>query len=311
SEEVKKDTPRNKGKNKVLLKDKKDNKRESEPKEQPEEASTLTHNKAQTYLNMKETLSLKEYGTMNYSTLIIQEALSSNMSKTAISKRKRDPDLLQKNANKQALTLTESIIQNSKRPKEDTIVTTQQNTEVSIVPLKDEHSTIKTRQEDIYSSQWALTRDEMEIFQKPTLAAIAMGTRKHYNIHDKKDTLRGSLSDKTNISSSTQWKTRVEKQGFSTSTGGKKPQPGSRSSSKECSKPSKSFNFGFEPKHIDKENISQTDLLQEILARLNCLEISQSEKASKKNWKHYQEDLYSFLSKRSSIKMLESDSSEA
>ncbi|CAG8820600.1 25183_t:CDS:2, partial [Gigaspora rosea] len=47
--------------------------------------------------------------------------------------------------------------------------------------------------------------------------AIAIGTRKHYNIYYKKDTLRGSLSDKTNICSSTQWKMRVEKQGFSTS----------------------------------------------------------------------------------------------
>ncbi|CAG8781054.1 23099_t:CDS:1, partial [Gigaspora rosea] len=162
SEEVKKDIPTNKGKNKVLLKDKKDNERESEPKEKPEEASTSTHNKTQTYLNTKEILSLKECGTMDYGTLIIQEALSSNMTETAISKRKRDPDLSQEEANKHALTLTESIIQNSKHPKEDTTVTTQQNTEVSIVPLKDEHSTIKTRQEDIYSSQWALTRDEME-----------------------------------------------------------------------------------------------------------------------------------------------------
>ncbi|CAG8784852.1 9030_t:CDS:2, partial [Gigaspora rosea] len=252
SEEVKKDIPTNKGKNKVLLKDKKDNERESKPKEKPEEASTSTHNKAQTYLNMKETLSLKECGTMDYGTLIIQEALISNMSETAISKRKSDPDLSQEDANKQALTLTESIIQNSKRPKEDTTVTTQQNTEVSIVPLKDEHSMIKTSQEDIYSSQWAFTRDEME------------------------DALRGSLSDKTNIGSSTQRKIRVEKQGFSTSTRRKRPQPGSRSSSKERSKPRKSFNFGFEPKHIDKENISQTDLLQEILERLNRLEISRS-----------------------------------
>ncbi|CAG8828814.1 17343_t:CDS:1, partial [Gigaspora rosea] len=106
---------------------------------------------------------------MDYGTLVIQEALSSNMNETAISKRKRDPDLSQEEANKQAPTLTESIIQNSKHPKEDTTVTNQQNTEVSIVPLKDEHSTIKTRQEDIYSSQWALTRDEMEVFQKPIL----------------------------------------------------------------------------------------------------------------------------------------------
>ncbi|CAG8805767.1 9225_t:CDS:2, partial [Gigaspora rosea] len=66
------------------------------------------------------------------------------------------------------------------------------------------------------------------------------------------------------------------KTGFSTSTGGKRPQPGSRSSSKDRSKLSKSFNFGFEPKHIDKENISQTDLLQEILERLNHLEISRN-----------------------------------
>ncbi|CAG8774670.1 10638_t:CDS:1, partial [Gigaspora rosea] len=88
------------------------------------------------------------------------------------------------------------------------------------------------------------------------------------------DTLRGSLSDKTNIGSSTQWKMRVEKQVFSTSAGEKRPQPGLRSSSKDRSKSSKSFNFGFEPKHIDKENISQTDLLQEILERLNRLEIS-------------------------------------
>ncbi|CAG8828983.1 2996_t:CDS:1, partial [Gigaspora rosea] len=47
--------------------------------------------------------------------------------------------------------------------------------------------------------------------------------------------------------------------------------------SKDRSKPSKSFNFGFEPKHIDKENTSQTDLLQEILERLNRLEILRSE----------------------------------
>ncbi|CAG8763165.1 14274_t:CDS:2, partial [Gigaspora rosea] len=55
--------------------------------------------------------------------------------------------------------------------------------------------------------------------------AIAIGTRWHNNIYDKKDTLRGSLSDKTNIGSS------------------------SRSSSKEHSKPSKSFNLGSKPKH--------------------------------------------------------------
>ncbi|CAG8720790.1 6209_t:CDS:2, partial [Gigaspora rosea] len=65
-------------------------------------------------------------------------------------------------ANIQALTLIKSIIQNSKRPKEDTTVTSQQITEVTIVPLENKHSTIKTKQEDIYSSQWAATRDEME-----------------------------------------------------------------------------------------------------------------------------------------------------
>ncbi|CAG8771999.1 365_t:CDS:2, partial [Gigaspora rosea] len=135
-------------------------------KEKTEEASNLTHNKAQTYLNTKEILSLKECGTMDY-------------------------------------------------------------------------------------------------------AAIAIGTRRHNNIHNKKDTLRGSLSDKTNIGSSTQWKMGVEEQGFSIFTREKRPQPGSRSSSKECSKPSKSFNLGLKPKHVDKENISQTNLLQEILERLN------------------------------------------
>ncbi|CAG8778672.1 22428_t:CDS:2, partial [Gigaspora rosea] len=156
---------------------------------------------AQTYLNTKEILSLKECSTMDY-----------------------DPDLSQEDANKQASTLTESIIQNSKHPKEDTTVTSQQITEISIVPLKDEHSTIKTKQEDIYSFQWAFTRDEMEVSQKPTLGfkskvksiqfitlwdlpkEARIGTRRYNNIHDKKDKLRGSLSDKTNIGSSTQWK---------------------------------------------------------------------------------------------------------
>ncbi|CAG8764926.1 1036_t:CDS:2, partial [Gigaspora rosea] len=129
----------------------KDNERESNQKEKTEEASNLT-------------------------TRIIQEALISDINKNAISKRKKDPDLLPEDANKQAPTLTET--------------------------------------------------------------AIAIGTRRHNNIHDKKDTLRGSLSDKTNIGS-------------------------------KRSKPSKSFNLGSKPKHVDKENISQTDLLQEILERLN------------------------------------------
>ncbi|CAG8582505.1 15715_t:CDS:2, partial [Gigaspora rosea] len=196
-------TPTNKGKSKVLINDKKDNERESNQKEKTEEASNLTHNKAQTYLNTNEILSLKECSTMDYGMCIIQEALISDTSKNAISKRKRNPGLSQEDAKKQAPTLTEK----------DTAVSSQQITKVSIVPLKDEHSTIKTEQEDIYSSQWAFTRDEME------------------------DTLRGSLSDKTNISSSTQWKME------------QRPQPGLRSSSKECSKPSKLFNLGSKPKH--------------------------------------------------------------
>ncbi|CAG8825338.1 13606_t:CDS:2, partial [Gigaspora rosea] len=53
-------TPTNKGKNKVLIKDKKDNERDSNQKEKTEKVSNLTHNKAQTYLNTKEILSLKE-----------------------------------------------------------------------------------------------------------------------------------------------------------------------------------------------------------------------------------------------------------
>ncbi|CAG8628938.1 11582_t:CDS:2, partial [Gigaspora rosea] len=280
SEEVKKDTPTNKGKNKVLLKDKKDNERESEPKEKSEEASTSTHNKAQTYLNTKETLSLKECGTMDYGTLIIQEALSSNMSETAISKRKRDTNSSQEDANKHALTLTESIIQNSKRPKEDTTVTTQQNTEISIVPLKDEHSMIKTRQEDIYSSQWAFTRDEME--------------------------LRSQWAQESTIIYMTK---RIHKEeAYQT-----KPIPVQALNRKLESK-NRAFPLPQEEKDLSqahKENISQNDLLQEILERLNRLEISQSEKASKENWEHYQEDFHSFLFKRSSIKMLESDSGEA
>ncbi|CAG8711081.1 491_t:CDS:2, partial [Gigaspora rosea] len=157
-----------------------------------------------------------------YGTLIIQEALSSNMSETAISKRKRDPDLSQEDTNKQALTLTESIIQNSKRPKEDTTVTTQQNTEVSIVPLKDEYFTIKTRQEDIYSSQWVLTRDEME---------------KGKDLSQARDLVLKNVQN-----------------------------PASRS-----------ILASNQSIYIDKENISQTNLLQEILERLNHLEISRGE----------------------------------
>ncbi|CAG8701687.1 21298_t:CDS:2, partial [Gigaspora rosea] len=227
--------PTNKGKNKVLIKDKKDNERESNQKEKTEEAFNLTY-KAQTYLNTKEILSLKECGTMDYT-------LISDISKNAISKKKKDPDLLQEDANKQAPTLTESIIQNSKCSKEDTTVTSQQITEAFIVPLKNEHSTIKTKQEDIYSSQWAFTRDKIEVSQKPTL---------------------GFKSKVKPIQFITLWDLLKE------------ARIGQIRSSKECSKPSKSFNLGSKPNYVDKENISQTDLLQEILERLNRLEISWS-----------------------------------
>ncbi|CAG8833703.1 3972_t:CDS:1, partial [Gigaspora margarita] len=69
---------------------------------------------------------------------------------------------------------------------------------------------------------------------------------------------------KTNIGSSTQRKTGVEKQTYSTFSGKKRSQPESQSSSKKCSKPNKSINLDFKLKHIEKENISQTDLLQKI-----------------------------------------------
>ncbi|CAG8652500.1 3461_t:CDS:2, partial [Gigaspora rosea] len=88
-----------------VSKTKKDNERESEPKEKPEEAPTSTHNKAQTYLSTKETLFLKECGTMDYG-----------------GSKQTGP------------TLTEIIIQNSKRPKEDTTVTTQQDKKIFIAP---------------------------------------------------------------------------------------------------------------------------------------------------------------------------------
>ncbi|CAG8796521.1 28213_t:CDS:2, partial [Gigaspora margarita] len=58
----------------------------------------------------------------------------------------------------------------------------------------------------------------------------------------------------------------------------KRPQSDSQSSSKEHSKSNKSVNLGSKAKYTEKENISQTDLLQEILERLNCLEISKKEK---------------------------------
>ncbi|CAG8666637.1 43294_t:CDS:1, partial [Gigaspora margarita] len=64
----------------------------------------------QTYLNMKEVLILAECGTMDYGILELQEALNNNTSKNVVSKRKRDPESLQEDTNKQSLTLTETII---------------------------------------------------------------------------------------------------------------------------------------------------------------------------------------------------------
>ncbi|CAG8834619.1 41243_t:CDS:2, partial [Gigaspora margarita] len=197
-------------------------------------------------------------------------------------------------------------------------------------------------------------------------AASIIGTNKYKNIGARKNSLRESLSDKTNASSSTQRITEVGKQTYSLFSSEKRPQSDSRSSSKERSKPNKSVNLGSKAKYTGKENISQTNLLQEILERLNHLEISQKKdffdsyrlanpnayildmdvctesdhnlaaasfnmhgliskillalnykkqdrqvfeykKANKKNWEQYQEDLYNFLFKRSSLKILEPD----
>ncbi|CAG8840657.1 43353_t:CDS:1, partial [Gigaspora margarita] len=132
--------------------------------------SNSTHKDTQTHLNMKKVLILAECGTMDYGILELQEALNNNTSKNAASKRKRDPESLQEDTNKQSLTLTEAIIQNSKCSKEDSTVSAQQNTEGTILSLKDEQSISKTKQEDIYSSQWAVTRNEAEASQKPILA---------------------------------------------------------------------------------------------------------------------------------------------
>ncbi|CAG8753771.1 25237_t:CDS:1, partial [Gigaspora margarita] len=106
-------------------------------------------------------------------------------------------------------------------------------------------------------------------------------TNKYKNIGAKKNLLRGSLSDKTNASSSTQRITEVGKQTYSLFSSKKRPRSDSRLSSKECSKPNKSVNLGSKAKYTGKENISQTDLLQEILERLNHLEISQKEVLSR------------------------------
>ncbi|CAG8780987.1 12500_t:CDS:2, partial [Gigaspora margarita] len=179
--------------------------------------SDTIYKDTQTHLNMKEVLILAEYDTMNYSTLELQEALNNNTSKNAAIKRKRDPESPQKDTNKLFLALTETIIQNSKCFKKDST---------------DEQSISRTKQEDIYSSQWVLTRNAAEASQKPILAP----------------------------------KTKE-----------KRPQLDLRSSSKECPRSNKSVNLDSKTKYTGKENISQTNLLQEILKCLNHLEISQKE----------------------------------
>ncbi|CAG8856786.1 35345_t:CDS:1, partial [Gigaspora margarita] len=108
-------------------------------------------------------------------------------------------------------------------------------------------------------------------------AVSIIGTNKYKNIGARRNSLRGSLSDKTNASSSTQKITEVGKQIYSLFSSEKRPWSDSRSSSKECSRPNKSVNLGSKAKYTGKENISQTDLLQEILERLNRLKISQKE----------------------------------
>ncbi|CAG8857524.1 11948_t:CDS:1, partial [Gigaspora margarita] len=106
-------------------------------------------------------------GIMDYGTLELQEALNNNTGKNAASKRKVDPESPQENTNKQSLTLTETIIQNSKCFKEDSTVAAQQSTESTILLLKDEQPISKTKNEDIYSSQWAVNKNEAEASQKP------------------------------------------------------------------------------------------------------------------------------------------------
>ncbi|CAG8850975.1 12355_t:CDS:1, partial [Gigaspora margarita] len=117
------------------------------------QGSDSTHKDTQTHLNMKEVLILAECDIMDYGTLELQEALNNNTSKNIASKRKRDPESPQEDTNRQSLTLTETIIQNSKRSKEDSTVLAQQNTKGTILLLKDKQSISKTKQEDIYSSQ--------------------------------------------------------------------------------------------------------------------------------------------------------------
>ncbi|CAG8730129.1 10747_t:CDS:2, partial [Gigaspora margarita] len=351
------------------------------------------------------------YLTVLGSGAILQEALNNNTDKNAASKRKVDPESLQEDTNKQSLTLTETIIQNSKRFKEDSTVSAQQSTESTILLLKDEQPISKPKNKDIYSSQWVVTRNEAEASQKPILSPknkvkptqfitlwdlpkearisqikrclnrygrtsiiewqenkntkaayikleyrsekersilenswsihydagrlcritlrcfnkealiernrfkakitnipnhtpetallqqlkshkvetlhiplnsnnnqssvawlyfnsqvdLENSTNKYKNIGARKNSLRGSLSDKTNASSSTQRITEVGKQTYSLFSSEKRSRSDSRSSSKERSRPNKSVNLGSKAKYTGKENISQTDLLQEIL----------------------------------------------
>ncbi|CAG8832008.1 27887_t:CDS:2, partial [Gigaspora margarita] len=117
------------------------------------QSSDSTHKDTQTYLNTKEVLILAECGIMDYGTLELQEALNNNTGKNTASKRKVDPESPQEDTNKQSLTLTETIIQNSKHFKEDSTVSAQQSTKSTILSLKDEQPISKTKNEDIYSSQ--------------------------------------------------------------------------------------------------------------------------------------------------------------
>ncbi|CAG8838203.1 21507_t:CDS:2, partial [Gigaspora margarita] len=214
--------------------------------EDQELGSDSTHKDIQTHLNTKEVLILAECGIMDYGTLKLQEALNNNTDENAA---------------------------------KDSTVSAQQSTKSTILSLKDEQSISKTKNEDIYSSQWMVTRNEAEALQKLILAPKnKLKSHKVETLHiplnsnnnqssiawlyfssqvdlensARKNSLKGSLSDKTNTSPSTQRITEVRKQTYS-----------SFSSSKA--------------KYTGKENISQTDLLQEILKRLNHLEISQKE----------------------------------
>ncbi|CAG8840530.1 2386_t:CDS:2, partial [Gigaspora margarita] len=354
------------------------------------QGSDSTHKNTQPHLNTKEVLILAECGIMDYGTLELQEALNNNTDKNAASKRKVDPESPQEDTNKQSLTLTETIIQNSKCFKEDSTVLAQQITESTILSRKDEQPISKTKNEDIYSSQWAVTRNEAKASQKPILspkikqenkntnaayikleyrsekertilenswsihyntgrlcritlgcfnkkvliernrfkakitnipnhtpetallrqlkshkvetlhiplnsnnnqssiawlyfssqvdlensinstlycyntklvwskAVSIIGTNKLKNIGTRKNSLRESLSDKTNTSSSTQRITEVGKQTYSLFSSEKRPRSDSRSSSKERSRPNKSSLKISEPDQVKTSLLTQT-----------------------------------------------------